>query len=109
MFKLDSKTNTIYLTKGDNAEIEVKIYDNSGKQRQIFADDKLTLTVKKPGCDTEAFTVVGVDGVFSILPEHTKSLATGYYCYDVQLNTFTGKVYTVIPKSNFVIKEEITL
>ena len=109
MFKIDSKTNTIYLTKGDNAEIKVKIYDNSGKQRQIFADDKLTLTVKKPGCDTEAFTVEGVDGVFSILPEHTKSLATGYYYYDVQLDTFTGKVYTVIPKSNFVIKEEITL
>ena len=109
MFKIDSKTNTIYLTKGDSAEIEVKIYDNSGKQRQIYADDRLTLTVKKSGYDTESFSVEGVNGVFSILPEHTKSLATGYYCYDVQLNTFTGKVYTVIPKSNFVIKEEITL
>ena len=108
MFKVDLKTNTIYLTKGDNAEIEVKIYDNSGKQRQIYADDRLTLTVKKSGYDAESFSVEGVDGVFSILPEHTKSLATGYYCYDVQLNTFTGKVYTVIPKSNFIIKEEIT-
>ena len=58
--------------------------------------------------DTKAFSVEGVDGVFSILPEHTKSLATGYYYYDVQLDTFTGKVYTVIPKSNFIIKEEIT-
>ena len=38
----------------------------------------------------------GIDGVFSILQEHTKSLATGYYCYDVQLDTFTGKVYTTI-------------
>ena len=109
MFKIESKTNTIYVTKGDNAEIKVKIYDNSGKQRQIYADDRLTLTVKKSGYDTESFSVEGVDGVFSILPEHTKSLATGYYYYDVQLNTFTGKVYTVIPKSNFVIKEEITL
>ena len=52
MFKIDSKTNTIYLTKGDNAEIEVKIYDNSGKQRQIYADDRLTLTVKKIDADT---------------------------------------------------------
>ena len=108
MFKIDSKTNTIYLTKGDNAEIEVKIYDNSGKQRQIYADDRLTLTVKKIDSNTKAFSVEGVDGVFSIIPEHTKSLATGFYYYDVQLDTFTGKVYTVIPKSNFIIKEEIT-
>nr|DAT70904.1 MAG TPA: hypothetical protein [Caudoviricetes sp.] len=33
MFKINEKTNKIYLTKGDNASLKVKVYDNTGKER----------------------------------------------------------------------------
>ena len=107
MYKIEEYTNKITLTKGDNADINISVYNNNDIKRE-YGDDTLTLTVKKLDADTKTFSVEGVDGVFSILPEHTKSLATGYYYYDVQLDTFTGKVYTIIPKSKFVIEEEIT-
>lgn len=109
MFYIDKTTHKIIITKGDNAEIIVKVKDINGVERGIYADDVLTLTVRKNAdAPIAAITKTAVDGVFSLVPEDTKSLAVGSYVYDVQLNTFTGKVYTIIPKSSFIIKEEIT-
>lgn len=109
MFYIDKTTHKIMITKGDNAEIIVKVKDVNGVDRGIYADDVLTLTVRKSINSPEvAISKTAVDGVFSLVPEDTKSLAVGSYVYDVQLNTFTGKVYTIIPKSSFVIKEEVT-
>lgn len=108
MFYIDKTTHKIMITQGDNAEIIVKVNDANGVERGIYADDVLTLTVRKRADSVVAFTKTAVDGVFSIVPEDTKSLTAGSYVYDVELFTFTGKTYTIIPKSSFVIKEEIT-
>ena len=40
MFYIDS-LNKIYLTRGDDAEIIVKLYDDKGIERQIFDDDEI--------------------------------------------------------------------
>lgn len=109
MFYIDKTTHKIILTKGDDAEIVVKVKDANGVERGIYADDVLTLTVRKSvNSPTVAFSKTAVNGVFTIVPEDTKSLTAGSYVYDVELFTFTGKTYTIIPKSSFVIKEEIT-
>ena len=53
-------------------------------------------------------TVTAEEGVFNIIQSHPKSLPAGNYVYDVELKSFTGKTYTIIPKSVFVLEEEIT-
>ena len=105
MYKIEEYTNKITLTKGDNADINISVYNNNDIKRE-YGDDTLTLTVKNK--DGLGFSVVAVDNIFHIEPKHTKSLPSGKYYYDVQLDTFTGKVYTIIPKSKFVIEEEST-
>ncbi len=109
MFKINEKTNKIYLTKGDNASLKVKVYDNSGQERELFADDTITLTVRKTAdSNTVSFTKTAVDGVIDFLPDDTKSLASGLYCYDIQLTTFGGKIYTIVPISPFEVGQEVT-
>lgn len=43
-----------------------------------------------------------------MVPADTKSLTTGNYVYDIQLTTFGGNIYTIVPISNFEIGEEVT-
>lgn len=108
MFYIDKTTHKIILTKGDNAEIEVKIRDANGVDREIYADDVITMTVRKSPNAEIAIAKTADNGMISLEPADTKSLTSGTYVYDVELKSFTGKIYTIIPKSSFVLKEEIT-
>ena len=109
MFKINNKTNKITLTKGDNAELTVKIIDSNGVQRGIYDDDVITLTVRKTADSEEvALSKTAVDGKITFTPEDTNSLSVGLYYYDIQLTTFGGKIYTVIPLSIFEISQEVT-
>ena len=108
MFKINQKTNKIYITKGDNASFKVRVIEASGSERQLFDDDVITLTVcKNPNSDV-ALSKTAVKGVIDIVPADTKSLTTGNYVYDIQLTTFGGNIYTIVPISNFEIGEEVT-
>lgn len=108
MFKINEKTNKIYLTKGDNAQLKVKVFDNAGKERQLFDDDTITLTVRKTADSAVALTKTANKGVIDFIPDDTNSLAVGTYIYDIQLTTFGGKIYTIVPIANFEIGQEIT-
>lgn len=108
MFKINQKTNKITITKGDNASIKVKVYDSNGVEREIFEDDIITLTVKKTADSTTVLTKTADKGVINLVPTDTKSLACGTYVYDIQLTTFGGNIYTVIPISYFEIGQEVT-
>ena len=109
MFSIDAN-NKIALTRGDSAEIQVKVIDKNGVERQIFEDDELTFSVAKiiGGEILISKTITG-SNQFNILPEDTSELDPGIYFYDIQLVTFTGKVYTIIPVSRFEIRGEISL
>lgn len=108
MLFINEKTNKIYITKGDDAQIVVELFDKDNKKREIFSDDTITLTVKKRG--SEAVIVKTAEGgCINFTPADTKSLAIGQYYYDLQLTTFGGKVYTLIPSTIFEIGEEITV
>lgn len=107
MFAID-KLNKIYITKGDNAQMLIKLVDRYGKERQIFDDDTITLTVRKRIKGEAVITKTAVNNAFDFVPEDTKLLKAGQYYYDIQLTTFGGKIFTVVPLSIFEIGEEIT-
>jgi hypothetical protein len=46
MFSID-RNNKISMTRGDNAEIEVRVFDKFGKEVLLFDDDEILLTVRK--------------------------------------------------------------
>ena len=96
----------IYLTRGDTAYLNVAI---DGREPQ--AGDTVILSVKKNIDDADyAFQKnVSFGEIFVIMPEDTKDLEYGKYYYDVQVNTAIGEVFTVIEKTAFYIREEVTL
>ena len=108
MFRINQKTHKISLTKGDNASFKVNIMEANGQIRQLFDDDVITLTVRKTANSDVAFTKTAENGVINLVPTDTKSLAVGTYVYDIQLTTFGGNIYTVIPISYFEIQQEVT-
>ena len=108
MFRINQKTHKISLTKGDNASFKVNIMEANGQIRQLFDDDIITLTVRKTANSDVAFTKTAENGVINLVPTDTKSLAAGTYVYDIQLTTFGGNVYTIIPISYFEIQQEVT-
>ena len=108
MFRINQKTHKISLTKGDNASFKVNIIEANGQIRQLFDDDIITLTVRKTANSDIAFTKTAENGVINLVPTDTKSLAAGTYVYDIQLTTFGGNVYTIIPISYFEIGQEVT-
>ena len=109
MFYIQSTTNKITLTKGDNAEMVVNVFDAKGNERGVFADDTVIMTVKESiNSRSAVLTKTAIDGIITFTPDDTVNLASGNYVYDVQLNTFTGKVYTIIPVSTFCLKDDIT-
>ena len=84
MFYVDKATNKIILTKGDNAELVVKIYDANDEEREVFADDVIRLTVRKyAGCPSAVIAKTAIDGKFIFVPEDTVNLPSGRYVYDI--------------------------
>ena len=109
MFYIDKTTRKMVLTKGDSAEIEVKVFDVNGVERGVYEDDIIIMTVKENIKSSYAvLTKTANNGIITLTPDDTNSLASGKYVYDVQLNAFTGNVYTIIPTSTFISEEDIT-
>ena len=103
--------NTIQLTRGDTAYLNVTITNETDSSvYELQDEDTLTLTVKKSTKDTEFSFQKKVAGSLTIKiePNDTKDLAVGKYKYDVQLNTATGDVFTIIAATVFEVLEEVT-
>lgn len=102
--------NTITITKGDSAEFKVKIRNpGTGEDYRLQPGDRVVLSVKPDIKDAEY--LFQIDGpVFHIYPEHTKNAkARQRYYYDVELR-FANHLdaHTIVPRSLFVIKEDVT-
>ena len=108
MFKIDKKTNKIFLTKGDNAELTIDVIDSNGNARGIYDDDVVVMTVRKHVNSDVAITKTAVKNTISFIPDDTKSLEAGQYRYDIQLTSFGGNIYTIIPDACFEIGVEVT-
>lgn len=109
MFSIDKTFNRIYLTRGDNAQMTINIIDKDGNPRPIYEDDSVILTVRKSASDTEKMLEkVTHNQMIDFLPEDTNQLQFGRYIYDIELITFGGKHYTIIPPSCFEIGVEVS-
>lgn len=103
--------NSIQLTRGDTAYLQVPIYDDvTGEEYKMAEGDILTFSVKRNINDTVyCFQKVSVgNNTFKIEPEDTKEHDFALYKYDVQLATASGDIYTVIAPTVFKICTEVT-
>ena len=102
--------NSIELTRGDTARLTVPLTDDSGAAYEMQSTDELVMTVKSSvNDDTPCFQkiVVGSNEIH-IKPSDTANLNFGKYVYDVELRISEDDVYTVIEKTMFKIREEVT-
>ena len=119
------ESDVIYLTKGDDAVLEVSsIATEGGEEYALQETDVLTLTVRAlPSAQSPALLQIdALPGSRRIVFGHddTAELDVGRYSADVQLTTAEGKRYTVWPTitgsgryvvknlNNFVIMPEVT-
>lgn len=105
----------IKLTKGDTAYLTVPLTHTVNGTKQAYTmqpTDTLTLTVSKSVNDdtTRQFQkVLTGTNQFKIEPSDTRSVPLGKYHYDIQLDTASGDVFTVIENSIFVLTDEVTI
>lgn len=104
---LTIKNNTITLTRGDTARIDLAISKDG--ETYDYSPDTVVFSVKTSTTTPEyVFQKTVSDGVIYIAPSDTESLPYGTYRYDVQVTTQSGDVCTVIPPSNFIVAPEVT-
>lgn len=103
--------NTIKLTRGDTAYLEVPLVDDTtGETYEMQPGDKLTLSVKKNVKDATCCFQKVVEGsnIFKVLPEDTAGCDFAKYKYDIQLDTAAGDTFTVIEPACFTVMPEVT-
>lgn len=103
------RDNSIKITRSDTATLQVDLFDIDNKPYTMNSRDSLKFTVKGSVIETDPLFQITTTGsnIININSSHTSDLNFGIYKYDIELNTSTGKIYTVIPCSNFEICEEV--
>lgn len=123
MLKIED--GVIYLTRGDDATIDVQMNNLDGDIYYMQPQDTLTLTVRgAPSEDSPiVFSVNSISGSNQLIinSSDTANAAPGQYSADIQLTTQDSKRYTVWPDlegnaryrtsniKNFVIMPEVTM
>lgn len=109
MFRVEN--NAIFLTRGDSATLELSVTKSDSTVYTIADGDSVTLSVKRSVKDSEALIVKKITqgNTITFNPVDTAGMDFGEYRYDVQLNTKTGKVYTVVGPDSFFVCEEVTV
>lgn len=123
MFKIEE--GIIYLTRGDDAMLDVSMANLEGTAYEMQPVDRLILTVRERPEENSAplFIVESQPGIarLEIRSTDTDKTDPGQYSADIQLNTQDGKRYTVWPDlegsaryktsnfKNFVIMPEVTM
>lgn len=119
------ESDVIYLTKGDDAVLEISSIATEGGEEYVLQEtDVLTLTVRAmPSAQSPVLLQIdALPGSRRIVFDHdaTAELDVGRYSADVQLTTADGKRYTVWPSvsgssryvvksfNNFVLMPEVT-
>lgn len=102
--------NTIRITRGDTARINVDLKNSSGETYELLESDILIFSVKRTIESDEYCIQKKIIGsnMFYFKPEDTNKLDFRKYKYDVQLVTENREVYTVIEPSTFEVMPEVT-
>ena len=101
--------NTVHLTRGDSADLEVPLVNEEGLNYLMSVNDTLVLRMKKKLSDAEPCLTKEVKGgnIFQFAPEDTEQLPFGLYVYNVRLITAKGEEYTVVEPTTFKICEVV--
>lgn len=110
----------VYITRGDDASLDVTLTTESGDAYEMQDGDVLTLTVRRTPADTDAVArITSASAHILIGHEDTAEAAVGEYSADIQLLS-GGKRITIWPRlsginrrteanfRNFVIMPEVT-
>lgn len=93
----------IYFTRGDTGYFTIDI---SGYEPTD--GDKLVFTVKKEiGGEKLIQKEINIGDTFILNPEDTRNLDYGKYWYDIEVQTATGQIFTIIEKTAFYLREEV--
>lgn len=105
---------SVKMTRGDTAEINIQLKDETGTQINLVTGDTIYFTVKtSPHSTVKTLQKVittfdaGI-ATIELAPADTADLSYGKYVYDIQYNRLDGFVRTVVPPSSFIIAEEVT-
>lgn len=109
----EAKNGRIKITKGDSASLLVNLKMASGEAYQMQAGDMLTLTVRRMPGDEKLIEIVSDSEILTFIPSYTKDLEPGAYCFDIQLTTANGDIFTVVGMTsstltNMTVLPEIT-
>lgn len=96
--------NKILLTRGDSAELSIRIYDKEGGEVEILPSDVIKFTMKR-GATPALVKTAELNSIF-FFKEDTENLSTGIYAYEVEF-TRDGETQTIIYDSLFDLKEEL--
>lgn len=100
----------IRITKGDSAKLTVTL-DNY----TMASGDTLTMSVRQKPTSAVLMAVTSSTNVITLTPTDTKKLIVGQCCYDIELKTAGGDVYTVVGVrdgvyiANMTVYPEITV
>lgn len=113
--------NVVYLTRGDDAEIEVRITDGDGAEYTMREDDRMVLTVRELPEATSAvlLSVESESNRLALDHDATANMDVGRYSADIELRIGTvrktiwpeldGRArYSIRNYRNFVIMPEVT-
>lgn len=100
--------NDISMHRGDDAEFDVLVTDNTGCGDYELKDgDTLKFSMKKSIDDSEIALTKTLDGSKLVIAHgDTAGLDFGSYVYDIQLTFANGKVQTIIV-GNFELEKEV--
>lgn len=99
-------TNKIILTRGDNAEIDVRLYNKEGSEDEILPSDHIILTLKKVLSEPAVLVKTAELNSIFIEPADTAQLAPGLFYYDIQL-VRDDEVQTILPCNTFELLQEV--
>ncbi|MBQ4430637.1 MAG: hypothetical protein II877_03965 [Synergistaceae bacterium] len=108
MLYIDGKT--IYLTRGDSANVTVGIKDSSGNDYEPVAGDKIYFRLKKGVFGKGLVFMKEIDPAtrtLVLMPSDTAKLDFTSYRYEIELVTAGGDRYTVIEDGEFVVGVEL--
>lgn len=112
---LEITNGVIKFTKGDSVAFDVELKNADGTIYEMGAGDEINFSVKNDVSDT-AYVLRAITSSTHIYlePSFTNDLKPGKYCYDIELNTADGNVYTIIGvknewERNLIVYPEVTV
>lgn len=115
----------VYLTRGDDANLEFALTRADGVDYVMDSNDRLIFSIRElPSVESEILATIPSaygSNVIVIRHEDTAELDVGRYSADCQLVTATGNIFTVWPEldgrtrykernfKNFILMPEVTM